>query len=323
MHGTAKSTGTILFGGYDTDKYEGELTILDIQPDAQANNAIDAMIVAWSFMGVTTPKGQTVISSPDFPIPAILDSGTSLTAVPQDIYNVLVAAFQPDSNGYIPCNIGSGSFDYGFGGADTPQVSVPFSELAVPVYDTKGKPLTFTDGSTACQFGFQAAPGGTVLLGDTFLRSAYVVYDLDAQIIGIAPAVFNSSSSNIQQIPAANATDSPLGTSVSYVTGAQVTQTASVAGPYGPVDSTAVLTSSATRGNGNGQPTGTSTSYAVKTPLGVSVATASSGSSSTSSTKGAAAGLAAPTASSSFGVVVAVVALVAGGFASGIAFDFS
>ena len=38
------------------------------------------------------------------------------------------------------------------------------------------------------------------MLGDTFLRSAYVVYDLDNNQISIAPTNFNATSSNIREI---------------------------------------------------------------------------------------------------------------------------
>ena len=44
--------------------------------------------------------------------------------------------------------------------------------------------------------------GGATVLGDTFLRSAYLVYDLDSNSIGIAQTVFNSTSSNVVEFAA-------------------------------------------------------------------------------------------------------------------------
>lgn len=44
----------------------------------------------------------------------------------------------------------------------------------------------------------------TYILGDTFLRSAYVVYDLTHNEIGFAQANFGSTTSNIVELKAAN-----------------------------------------------------------------------------------------------------------------------
>lgn len=44
------------------------------------------MGVAWTSISVTTSKGTTAVNSDDFPVPAILDSGTVLTYVPRDIF---------------------------------------------------------------------------------------------------------------------------------------------------------------------------------------------------------------------------------------------
>jgi hypothetical protein len=63
--------------------------------------------------------------------------------------------------------------------------------------DENGNPITFKDGQQACNFGISPSPGATAILGDTFLRSAYVVYNLETNEIAIAQTVFNSDSSNI------------------------------------------------------------------------------------------------------------------------------
>lgn len=50
------------------------------------------------------------------------------------------------------------------------------------------------NGIEMCQFGiYSAAPSDNLptTLGDTFLRSAYVVYDLDTNHVGIAQAVLD------------------------------------------------------------------------------------------------------------------------------------
>lgn len=52
-------------------------------------------------------------------------------------------------------------------------------------------------GQEICDFGIQNYTGDVYILGDTFLRSAYVVYDLVNNEIGIAATDFNSTESHI------------------------------------------------------------------------------------------------------------------------------
>jgi len=82
-------------------------------------------------------------------------------------------------NGAIDCSVGDleGSVDYAFDGIT---ISVPFSELAFPA-----------DSTGACGFVFyEVADGAAIILGDPFLRSAYVYYDLDNNVCGLAQTVF-------------------------------------------------------------------------------------------------------------------------------------
>ena len=80
---------------------------------------------------------------------------------------------------------------------------MPFSEVVNPLFDTSGNPVTDTQGNAICQFGINPqSSDGPVVLGDTFLRSAYVLYDLDSQLIALAQTVFNSGSSQIVELGA-------------------------------------------------------------------------------------------------------------------------
>jgi hypothetical protein len=63
-------------------------------------------------------------------------------------------------------------------------IAVPFSDLAVPV---NGKP--------SCSFGISRAPEGQELIfGDAFMRSIYIIYELQNEIMSIAQAVASNAS---------------------------------------------------------------------------------------------------------------------------------
>jgi hypothetical protein len=222
-------TGSILFGGYDKGKFKGDLIAMPIQPDSQSGQ-ITSMTVAWTSLSITDPtQGTQTLTSKSFALPAVLDSGTTLTYVPADLYNEVasfanVMAFDGMDTGLVECEAMQaykGTLDFGFVGSGGPVISVPFSELSYPYTDDSGNQMSFDNGNTACYFGLAPTQDNTqILFGDTFLRSAYVVYDLDRQEIAIAPTAFNSDVTNIVEIGGSGSSATPtwrVATSVSVV----------------------------------------------------------------------------------------------------------
>ncbi|TKA24351.1 hypothetical protein B0A50_06821 [Salinomyces thailandicus] len=194
------ASGTILFGGYDTSKYVGNLTVLDIQPDAENANRKDVFNVAWTSLSVNNASSSVNLTDASFKQAALLDSGTSLTYVPRDIFQKLATAFgayQNETTGMVivPCETNKGTLDFGFGGSTAPVVSIPFSELAPKAFDLDGRPLLLESGKQACEFGLLPSDGpDDITFGDTFLRSAYVVYDLDNKLIAMANSNFGADA---------------------------------------------------------------------------------------------------------------------------------
>lgn len=67
-------TGSILFGGIDLDKYTGSLITLPILKDAYSGG-YTSFSVSWTSLSY----GSTTYTTSDYDMPAILDSGTTLT----------------------------------------------------------------------------------------------------------------------------------------------------------------------------------------------------------------------------------------------------
>jgi hypothetical protein len=73
------------------------------------------------------------------------------------------------------------------------------------IFDDPQVSSYFNDWDSVCMFGISPVSqygltGGVTLLGDTFLRSAYVVYDLANEQLGIAEANHNTDESNIVEL---------------------------------------------------------------------------------------------------------------------------
>ncbi|KAI8950877.1 aspartic-type endopeptidase [Xylaria longipes] len=191
------STGSILFGGIDTEQYTGTLQTLPIQ----ANGGVfSEFLITMTSLEL---GGQTIASNQALAV--LLDSGSSLTYLPNDLVETIyehVSAQYDESEGaaYVPCSLAgnASTLDFTF---SSPKISVAMGELVLDLVASGGRRPTFDDGEPACLFGVAPAGSGTNVLGDTFLRSAYVVYDIDNNQISLAQTKFNATASDVREIP--------------------------------------------------------------------------------------------------------------------------
>lgn len=181
-----------MLGGTDSSKYKGNLVTL---PIVQSSDGLARLSVAWTGISITGPQETTrTYTTSNFAYPVVLDTGYTLTVLPVDLFNAFVqyfGAYQADKGVWgVNCNLGSGHINFGFGNAVT--IAVPFSEIALPAQ-------SFGGNAGACLFGFQPSlntDGGVISFGDTFLRSAYVVYNYDTLTISLAQASYDTSCTN-------------------------------------------------------------------------------------------------------------------------------
>lgn len=185
------STGNILFGGVDTAKFEGKLQTLPILP--MPNGKYSEFIIALTGLG---QNGDTTTVADQIDVPVLLDSGSSLMYLPDDITKSLYSAYNARYDGaagaaYCDCNVANdpGSLDFSFSGVT---IRVPTNELVITVGSRGSEPI--------CILGIGPAGDSVPVLGDTFLRSAYVVYDLDNNEISMAQTRFNATESDVQEI---------------------------------------------------------------------------------------------------------------------------
>lgn len=224
-------TGQILFGGVDTAKYTGSLETV---PIIKEYGAYYEFIIALTGIGIGSNSASSTSTSSSLPAPVLLDSGSSLIYLPNDlttdIFNEVNAVYNSDAGAaYVDCSLANNdaSISFSFSGAT---ISVPYSELVLNAgTSSTGQPLTFQNGEAACIFGIAPADDSTPVLGDTFLRSAYVVYDLSNNEISLAQTDFNSASDDIQEIsngtsgvPGATVVATPVTTVVAGTGGARL-----------------------------------------------------------------------------------------------------
>lgn len=195
------STGTILFGGVDSAKYTGDLVAVPIIKDSSTDNYTAFSVTLSSLAAVSSSSGSVSQNYSIDPLAVILDSGTTLSYLPTTLAETVMATFNAtydSSLGYatVDCDLASTSdivLQYQFGGPDGPTIQVDLAHLVLQTSTT-----TSSSSSVAsdCAFGVSESDS-YYLLGDTFLRSAYVVYDLDNKEIALAQSNVNSTTTSV------------------------------------------------------------------------------------------------------------------------------
>ncbi|AEO62142.1 hypothetical protein MYCTH_2313164 [Thermothelomyces thermophilus ATCC 42464] len=182
LKGFESARGSVIFGGIDTKKYRGSLIKRLIIPAAESPDGYTRFWIYLDGISVNQPDGDvvTVFSTPDGGKgqPVLLDSGYTLSALPRPIFQKLVAAFPSaqyvsSADVYVVDCVDhgeGGSLDFIFGGKT---INVPYHEF-----------VWAQPESNTCVLG--AFEDDFPVLGDTFLRSAYVVYDWDNRNIYLA-----------------------------------------------------------------------------------------------------------------------------------------
>ena len=202
------SRGTALFGGVDTDKYHGSLSTLPIQKVQGTYLEMLVTLTGVTLVDSGRNTSQVPSGSSSLPTAVLLDSGSTLSYIPQDIADSIYSSLSSfdvtydtqEQQTFCDCNLANSpiTVDFIFSGV---LISVPMNELVIVVGEDRS-------GNLVCAFGIFPVPasqssgegGATFTLGDTFIRSAYIVYDIANNEISLAQTNFNATSSNIMEI---------------------------------------------------------------------------------------------------------------------------
>ncbi|KAH9218088.1 aspartic peptidase domain-containing protein [Leptodontidium sp. 2 PMI_412] len=172
-------SGSILFGGIDTEKYYGTLYSMPIHKDISGNYT--TFTVGPTSLSTTLADSSTIpITNSSFSTGVLLDSSTTAIYLPKDIVKIIYDQFE----------------------------------------------VTFVND--VCSLGIlEGASEFEYFLGDFFLRSAYMVFDLTNNRIGIVQSNQNSTTTNIVEVPS-GAVSIPQSTGVLFPSG---TSPSTPAGP--------------------------------------------------------------------------------------------
>ena len=191
------STGSLLFGGIDKAQYNGDLTTLPLQ---KGGSTYREFYVTMTGFGL---DDQTI--QDDMALAVLLDTGSSLTYLPNDlvksVYQEINATWSSEEEvAFVSCDVPQRHSTVTFAFSNPASITVDMSELLFNVTSIQGKPYMLPDGSRACLFGLAPSGNGVNVLGDTFLRSAYVVYDINNNQVSLAQSNFDPKGSDVVEI---------------------------------------------------------------------------------------------------------------------------
>ncbi|KAL8963731.1 MAG: hypothetical protein Q9193_000037 [Seirophora villosa] len=194
------SAGTILLGGVDTHKFPGMLQTLPIIP---STGVYEKVSIVMSSVGLST-KGRRQFSRRDLSAVAMLDAGSTLIQLPSNLFDAILQGLDMPYEmlgraAIIDCSLAESPtlVDLTFSSAT---IVVPMNELVAQAVTNDAEELTNDDGSPKCVLGIMPSNTELVLLGDTFLCSAYVVYDLANNQVSLAQTDFNATSPHLVEI---------------------------------------------------------------------------------------------------------------------------
>ncbi|GIJ90446.1 hypothetical protein Asppvi_009400 [Aspergillus pseudoviridinutans] len=225
MEDVTSHSGTILFGGVNTAKYLGQLQTIPLQPAGGVYTFFRVILTGLALQ--QRASNATTYPDTEFPLLVTIDTGASVTYLPKSLTTKIYSSLGVTHNAVydvpvLPCSVKDRNITMTFDFSGI-RIDVNIHELVLNGIDM--------DGDTVmCVFGIYTSTSGIPILGDTFLRSTYVVFDLANREISMANANFNPGEDAILEIgtgkdavPGATRVPSPATTAVNMPTAVPLT----------------------------------------------------------------------------------------------------
>ncbi|KAI1296951.1 aspartic peptidase domain-containing protein [Xylaria venustula] len=235
-------TGELVFGGVDTNKYSGLLKKVPTDLyDPHYRITLNSLSHRPAGSAISTP----FIDS-NLPLSVIVDSGTTLSHLPEPLVNKVAAQFpgaEPDgSGGYrVDCATQSmnGSVDFNF-----------LSDTGPVTINVAYRDFIWNSGGDCFLGVWSSKDLGVWILGDTFLRAAYIAFDQTNNALFMSNYIScGDGQSNLVTVPTGPDAAANIPGACSVSAGApQSTSVSSATFPGGTVSPTVIPTIASTLG---------------------------------------------------------------------------
>lgn len=189
MNSRVEPAGQIVFGGVDPTRYDPPLTALPIVEflDSKSTNYLTVQLTS---ILCNNCDGKTEMRE-DSVRHAVIDSGSAGIILPSKIADKVLKDFGAITDPLfawplVKCDLAraDANYDFRFAGLHGPRISIPISDMIRP--HVPG--LLFANSEDACFLAVKKHGEAMIILGTTFLRSTYVVANLDSKTVALAQA---------------------------------------------------------------------------------------------------------------------------------------
>jgi hypothetical protein len=199
------------FGAINTAKYYGDMYVTPILKtsnwDTPSDTSYKQPFVALTGLSLIN-NAQNVslsISNQQLSIPTLLDTSSVLSYLPYsllvDLASQFGATYSTEHSLWIQsCSFqnvnGSIAFDF----YDL-TITVPLSNLVIPLVNSNGSTLYFESGDQACALAFSSSnTRGFSSLGTPFFKAAFTTFDYDNKMIGLAQREDSASEDTLVRV---------------------------------------------------------------------------------------------------------------------------
>ncbi|CCG83030.1 Aspartic proteinase sxa1 [Taphrina deformans PYCC 5710] len=181
----AEGNGSVILGGVDAARYSGPLTVVPIVEPA--DRSLQVTLLSVGFNGSTAAASTASVDNI-----VVLDSGTTVVYLPTNVVSLIASSLGGTVQGsqpVVPCSAITATTTIDFHFQNGATIRTPVELLVDAVGRSKGQQV--------CQIGVVGVSSDAYfLLGDYFLRSAYVVYNWDQQQIALAQVRYADTGSS-------------------------------------------------------------------------------------------------------------------------------
>jgi hypothetical protein len=205
--------GSILFGGIDTSKFQGDLVTLNCLTDG--GDPVDNFYLVLNEVTVKTHNGpnRTLLqSTEDQPWFILPDSGSTAWQLPAAVYKqvIQIMGVNPTYKTRACSEITRGisnttrlQLTFSGSGNNVATLNLEMADLFTPLTNPDGSATTGNDGRPLCVLRIQPQGSDNILVvGDAVMKAGYWVFDLDNGQVSLAQAILGETSSNVVAVQA-------------------------------------------------------------------------------------------------------------------------
>ncbi|CAD0099257.1 unnamed protein product, partial [Aureobasidium mustum] len=220
---TLDQYGSILFGGIDTKKYEGQLTTLNMRPSRKTGKVdnINLYLEEVKMKPYNESYQPIVRSTSDKKFETLIDTGTPDWQLPFDAWRQVVRYARAEPSKGIWPGVPEGFFvkacsevargiantthfevTFAGNGSNTAVLRLELADLFSPITTGDGSAATDGSGRPMCWLRIMPSLGPDYTTSSSVIRAGYWVFDLDNGQVSLAQANLGANSSNVVQVDA-------------------------------------------------------------------------------------------------------------------------